>query len=75
MDDDDDVEPIWHDSVVIVYDETELPRRTNLELSKIMSSPLVNCDTKNVEMTDVVGVRNRRISNMEVRGINDGRVK
>ena len=72
--DDESVDPVWEDSIIDVYDESELPQRTNVELSKITSSRLFNCETENVHMVDVVGVYNRRLINMEVRGIDDARV-
>jgi hypothetical protein len=61
--------------IIDVYNESELPKRTNVGWSRITTSRLENCETKNVKMVDVAAMNNRTLEDMEVIGLDNRRLK
>lgn len=70
-----DVLPVWRDSIIEAYDDDDLPRRTNINLSKITSSPMVECETNNVRLKNVDGLRARLLRDIEAEGLAGRRIK
>lgn len=69
------VQPVYRDSIVEAYNNSELPQQTNLTDTRITSSPLVRCETESADIRGVQGVQGRRIVGMEVRSLEGGRLK